>query len=761
MAAQSKPSPHAEKHRTGKAVTLVTVALLLSMQTPGTALAEEGKEAGLLEEIVVTARKREESLQDVPIAITAVTESGLTEKGVAEIIDLTQTVANFTFNGNGSALSAIGIRGIVAATRNIGFESGIGVYIDQVYVGRPSAFNQNLDDIQQVEVLRGPQGTLFGRNTIGGAVNITTKTPGNELEGKVKITGGNLNRFNASGFVSGPIVEDKVYGKVSLYSIRRDGFIDNAYDNSKLSDEDRKGYRASLRFTPTENLAITLSADDMEESTNRMFTQYTATDATSPLFGLYNLVLAGDPSTALAPNRTSQNFRPAENRDLSGQSLRAVWDFESGARLVSITSQRDTDFLLIADDDASPLFLSHTSFADDSELFTQELRWESAANETYDYLFGLYYQDSDASANRSTRIGTPLPLVGITNGAGFVVGAEGCICSRSSVVSESFAVFASGNYRFSEQWSMALGLRYTEEEKSLVFDQTNTAFTMHPNINTRPGIDDSGISGNLSLSYAMENITYFASIGRGFKSGGFNPDIVPNDQISFDEESVWSYELGVKSIVAGGRVRLNASAFFTDYQDQQVQRLGSSPIGGTGFQISNADSEITGAELEITALPAENLELGLSLGLMDTEYTGFDKCSTTEDNATDAMGALIQLDCAGNKLSYVPDISYSFSAKYTLPLGFADLIARAEYNYKDEVHSEPGNFDRTFVDGYDRINLRLSLIGESGAWEVSAWGKNIGDDENEQFSWYIPSFQTVYSSYSIGIEYGVDLIFNF
>jgi iron complex outermembrane receptor protein len=753
-------SPILKQEKPTKAVLLAAIAMLLS-QTASPVLAQ-GEERLALEEITVTARKREESLQDVPIAITAVTETQLDERGVAELIDLTKSVPNFTFNGNGSTLSALGIRGIVAATRNIGFESGMGVYVDQVYVGRPSAFNQNLDDIQQVEVLRGPQGTLFGRNTIGGAVNITTKTPSNELESKVKLTAGNYNRFNASGFISGPIVEDKVYAKASLYSMQRDGFVDNAFDNSKLSNEDRIGYRASLRFTPTENLDITVSADDMEERTDRAFSQWTATDITSAVYGLYNVVLAENPATALEPNLTSQDFRPAENRDLSGQSVKAILDLESGARLVSITSQRDADFLLIADDDAVPAYLSHTTFNDKSELFTQELRWESATNDSYDYLFGIFYQDSDASASRSTLIGTPPPLQGAgnLNGAGFEYGADGCICSESTVETESFAVFVSGNYRFTEELSLALGLRYTDEEKSLVFDQTNTAFTGHPDISAQPSIDDSGVSGNISLSYATDNVSYYASVGKGFKSGGFNPDIVPNDQIGFDEETVLSYEIGAKSTLADGRVGLNAALFFTDYQDQQVQRLGSSSSGGTGFQISNADSEITGAELEITAAATERLELGLSLGLMDTEYTDFDECSTTEDNAV-IDGQLVQIDCAGNRLSYVPDLTYNLSAKYVLPLEFADLIIRGEYSYKDDVYSEPGNFARTYVSDTDTINLRLSLLGASGKWEVSAWGKNIGDNEDEEFSWYIPAFQSAYSSYSIGSEYGIDLVYNF
>jgi iron complex outermembrane receptor protein len=757
--------PHLKKNKITHTMTILGYALLISSQVPTSLMAQDiekeiNNDEIALEKIVVTARKREESLQDVPISITAFGEQQLESRGVTELTDLTESVPNFTFNGGGNTLSAIGIRGIVASTRNIGFESGIGVYIDQIYAGRPSAFNQNLDDIVQVEVLRGPQGTLFGRNTIGGAVNITTKTPGNDLEGKIKLTTGSYNRFNASGFISGPIVEDKLYAKASLYTINRDGFVDNEFDDTKLSDEDRKGYRFSLRFTPTDNLEFTFSADDMKERTNRLFTQWKSTDTSSAVYELYNIALADDISTAGIPNKTSQNFKPVENRDLSGQSLKIMWDSDSGARLVSITSQRDTDFLLKADDDASPFYSSHTTFSDTSEIFTQEFRWESSSEDNYNYLAGIYYQDSDAAADRSTMIGTPDALVGSTNGADFLVGSEGCLCSQSSVESESYGIFASGNYRFTDELTLALGLRYTEEDKSLIFDQTNTTFTGHPNVSTTPDINDSGVSGNISLSYSADDITYYASIGKGFKSGGFNPDIVPNDDISFDKETVISYEAGIKSTLLDNRLRLNAAVFFTDYQDQQVQRLGSSPAGGTGFQITNADSEITGAEIEVTALATENLQFSFSMGLMDTEYTDFDNCSTTADNAM-VDGQFVQLSCNGNKLSYVPDVSYSLSSTYTIPMDFADLVARVEYNYKDDVFSEPSNFERTAVASTNTVNFRVSLLGNETAWEVSAWGKNIGDNEDEQFSWYLPPFQTTYSSYSIGSQYGVDFIYNY
>ena len=746
--------------------TAMNVTVMVSLSTPANAQ---------IDEIVVTARKRVENAQQVPIAITAVTEAQLDKIGSTDVVDLTNSVPNFAHNGSGNVLSAVGIRGIVAATRNIGFESGMGVYVDEIYVGRPSAFNQNLDDVQQVEVLRGPQGTLFGRNTVAGALNITTKKPTNELDGKVKVTLGDRGRVNLSGFVSGPIVKDTVYAKVSAYSVKRNGYVENEFDGVKLNNEDRKGYRASLMFTPNDNLEIVLSADNLTEETNRAFTVFRQSDSTSPLFGLYNGLFANNAccSSTRGPNVTNQNAGPVENRDLSGQSLRAAYELESGHSLISLTSRRDTDFFLIADDDTTPLTLSHSTFGDQSELFTQEFRVESPATDLLDYVVGVYYQNTDSSSSRMTEITTPGAFNGvpnvtngagraITDAAGNIVTAVGAITSAASVDAESYAVFGSMNYQLSDPLKLTVGLRYTSEEKSLDFMQMNTSFTGAPDVTAMPEIEDSGLSGNVSLAYAVnEDVNIYVSAARGFKSGGFNPDIVPNDDISFGEEVVNTFEAGLKSSFMDNKVRLNAAAFFTDYKDQQVQRLGTSPTGGTGFQITNADSEILGAEFELTVNPIENLILNASLGLLDHEYTDFDDCSATEDNQQSSPGQFVLINCDGNKLSYVPDVTYAVSAEYSVPFTYGELYGRIAHNFKDSQFSEPGNFARTAVPDSKRTDLRVGFRDKNDRFELAAWGKNIGDREDLQFSWYIPAFQTSYQSYGIGSEYGVDFIVNF
>jgi len=760
---------------------IVVGAVLVAFNTKSV-YAAEADEASINKDsnehvIMVTARKRSEDLQDVPIAITVVSEQDIDQRGVLELIDLTKSVPNFVHNGNGSTLSATGIRGVVASTRNIGFESGMGVYIDGVYVGRPSAFNQNLDDILQLEVLRGPQGTLFGKNTIAGAINITTKKPSETMEGRIKATIGDLDRRNISGFISGPIKGDVLLGKISLYSVERDGFVNNAFDNSKLSNENRNGYRVSLVYNPNEDLEIIFNADDMEETTNRMFTQWRGTDVTSPLAGLYNFALADNPccfASGIVPNLTAQNGDNIENRDLSGQNLQIISDLESGHTFTSISSVRNTDFLLGADDDGTPLDISHSRFEDKSDLFTQELRLDSPDNENYNYVVGLYYLNSDSSASRETRVFTPLGVfdgipnflngagVPITDAAGNLVLLEGTVASESSVDSESYAVFGSLNYNINDDTTLTVGLRYTSEEKSLQFQQINTAFTGHPNVATSPSIKDSGLSGNVALRYSFnDNMSVYASFSRGFKSGGFNPDIVPNDDIVFDQEIAHTSEIGVKSVFLDNRVRLNLAAFYTDYQDQQVQRLGVSELGGTGFQISNADSEISGLEMELNGNVTDNFEVGVSVGILDHQYKNFANCSTTEDNQVDAGGQFVLLDCAGNKLSFVPDLTYNIMAQYTTTTSVGDLFARVEYGYKGKSFSEPGNFARTAIGSSNTTDFRVGYNDPDGSIEISFWGKNISDKENRLFSWYIPAFQSSYQSFSIGAEYGVDFILNF
>ncbi|WP_019528999.1 TonB-dependent receptor [Dasania marina] len=758
-------------HAIAKAVAVSGVSVFLASQFPVSAHAAE---KFALEEVVVTARKREESLQDVPIAVSAFGSDQLTAMGANETVDLVNRVPNMAYDGGGNALSGMGIRGIVTTTRNIGFESGMGAYIDQVYLGRPVAFNQPLADVAQVEVLRGPQGTLFGRNTIAGAINITTKKPNHEeFEGTAKATIGNFNTVNASLFMTGPLTDD-LAGKVSVYSQERDGSAKNYFNGKDINTEDKKGIRLGLNWDASEKLELSFNADYLEQKMDRFFSELNYTPDfpfSPPAFSGDLGTLTTDPYSGDAhPNQSSQDGPTFENREVGGASLHVNWMLDNGMAITSITAYRIADFDLGADDDSRPIAGSHSLFGDSSDSFTQELRLESMDNEDYNWMVGFYYLDQTAEASRATSIATPAFLVGATNVNGFTLAPIGAISSESEIDTQAVALFFNSNYHLNQDLTLSLGLRYTEESKEMDFRQVNSTFTSHPSLTTAPDIDDEAISGNIALNYTLsDNSSAYVSASRGFKSGGFNPDIVPSADIGFDSETVWSYELGYKADLVDGRVRVNAALFFTDYEDLQVQRLAVTDVG-VGFAINNAKAaEIFGFEGEILALLTENLQVEASVGYIDSEYTDFDNCGG-DINAIDNFnsnvftGSTLPINvesCNGNQLTLAPELTASAAVQYTQGVFDGELTYRAEWGYKSETFAEPNNFERTQVDSRDVVNLRIGYLSGDQTWSVAAWGKNIGNDEYEEFTWIIPSYNNVFSTYNIGATYGVDATYHF
>lgn len=716
----------------------------------------------IFDEVVVTARKIEENLMDVPIAISAVTEKELTARGVNEVADLTKSVPNFTGVASSSSIGGMGMRGIVSVTRNVGFESGMGVYVDQVYVGRPAAFNQNLADIAQVEVLRGPQGTLFGRNTIAGAINITTKKPSDEVEGRVKATAANFETYNLSASVMGPLMENSLYGKINVYSHNRNqGYVDNlAADKGDLGEDRTRGFRAGLRWEARDDLEISLDVDSMKgEGASTVFN---ITEVGSNAPGPFAVL----PDYAGEANVTAQNEETLEERDVSGSALRLVWDINDELTLTSVTAYREVNLDLAADNDSRDLPLSSSTFLDDSSQFTQEVRLQGDIADGWDYMLGLYYLKQEASAIRATTVATPpftrvmAPLypgflVGEINNAGNAVQPFGVLSSDAKVDSEAYALFASSNYDLTDALTLNVGLRYTLEEKTMDFFQDNTSSTLHPQVFSTPEIDDEAWSGNLSLTYALDNMTLYGSASRGFKSGGFNPDIIPSsDEIQFGSEKVWSYEVGVKSDMADGRVRMNAALFFTDYEDLQVQRLAVTPVG-PGFAITNADkAEIWGVEAEIQVRPIEGLDLSAGIGYIEPEYKKFPNCAS-------GAGGMNPVDCDGKQLNYAAKMTGSASAQYGFSVGDAGaMYLRADWSYRDESFSEPTNVVRSRVESYDVIDVRLGFRSNDERWELALWGKNLADDEYELAILTVPSFDNTFSAYNIGRTYGVDFIYN-
>jgi len=716
--------------RTASAAGLIAVSLIPAGQA---ATAPEDA----LEEIVVQARKRAENAQDVPIAITTVSESRIKEFGADKMSELVAHVPNFDWDPVGiNVLSSWGLRGIVDQSRNAGQESGLGLYVDGVYVGRPAGFNASLADIDHIEILRGPQGSLYGRNTIAGAVNITTKKPGDELGLTADVNLGNYKRRNVELGVSGPLVSGSLLGKLSAFSQENDGYIHNLADGRNLLNDKREGGRGALYWTPADNLEVRLAGDVMHENHRSTFG------------------LAADPQLTAIPGwyfpdhfTTNQNDPNFEKLDSGGGSLTVNWTVPSGLLLTSITADRINNFNLDNDDDAGPSTLTHSHFIDKSAMFSQELRLTSPSGGSYDYVAGLYYMDENVRSNRHTAVVSF--AIDPTEGVG--------ILSNAKVQTRSAAVFGNVNYHFSPTWTLGVGLRYTDDKKDANFTQLVNAPLGFPALVAFPSASrvDKQVSGDVTLNWKPhEDLLGYGTVRKGFKSGGFQTDIIDFSDpalFSFKPETAVTYELGLKTEAVHHTVRMNGAVFDTEYKDMQVSQL-----VGLGFTTNNAGkSRIKGVELEIDYLPVEHLTLGISGGLLDAKYLQFPRC--------DALG--LGVDCSGNRLQFTPRWNLGTTIDYHQPVSQGTLIFHVDstsrgYEYSDAVNSDGRDLvpnDPTHstawplkIGGYTLIGARVGFETAQKVWGFYAWGKNLTNKGYDLRRWRYPITPLLFGSPPFG-----------
>ncbi|MBB3861290.1 iron complex outermembrane receptor protein [Novosphingobium hassiacum] len=685
-------------------------------------LAQEAIDDGALETIVVVARKRAENVQTVPISITAITGEGLQARGIARVSDLVSAVPNLSQDGGGSVIGAIGIRGIVSQTRNIGFDSGLGVYVDGVLGVRPNSFDQELPDIATLEVLRGPQGTLFGRNTTAGAINITTRKP--DLEAfhvEARAAYGNLNQAEGSVYLTGPLAPGKLGFKIAGSIASRDGYIRNLLSDDKLNNLDRKSLRGGLFWKAGDDVDVSLGGSWLKQA-DRLLLGQVADNTRGGLAGL--------PGFFDDPYLVAQDAGSLQTREIWTTNLNVDWRL-GDYTLTSITAYGDNKSQLLDDDDARPIPLSTSNFQDGARQFTQELRLASPGGKSFDYLIGLYYLHQDADADRATSVFGP-------PGPGAFLGA---ISSISTLKTDAYAIFASGNLRPADGITISGGLRYNIETRNLDFRQTNTSFVPLPNLTAQLDRKDENLSGNLSVTYEFaSNARVYASVARGFKSGGFNPDIVGSTDISFGPENAWSYEAGFKADLLDRKLRVNAAAFYTDYKDLQV-----SALVGAAFQIRNAAAaKIKGFEIEVTAKPVRAFEFNFGAGYTDATYDDFPGCGPG-------------LNCAGNRLPFVPKLSLNAGGQLTLPVAEGSLVLRSDLSWRSSVFYEASNVPDGKLPGYVLVNGRIGYTFADDKLTVAVFGRNLFDNRYRDFSFYLAPFDQRMVRWAPPRTYGLEI----
>ncbi|PMG50814.1 TonB-dependent receptor [Shewanella sp. 10N.286.52.B9] len=661
-----------------------------------------------IEVIQVTSQKRAQSINEVPIAISAMNETDIERLGAQDVRDMQFSVPNMIVTGYIESSPSFGIRGISDRSRNPGYDNRVGVYIDGVWVGRSSAANQSALDVERVEVLRGPQGTLFGKNTVAGAINIITKRPhSDELSGRLGVDIGNFGLQSYNGSINVPFSED-FSGRLSVTKTDRDGFVENSdplgviLPADKFVDEfnnkDELATRAQFYWHAGENTNVSLSFDYVENKAN---------------------VLLGEKvDDPLAPDVNVVSLDSTQRLDstIKGSGLTIDHTFANDFQLTSVTGLRSSEWNLSdVDEDYSPLPYAFTEFqTEDSTHFSQELRLASPAYESFDYIVGAYYLtqsiegDSDVQAFAPALNPAAPPVY---------VGAS----RVADVDADSYALFAHGNYRFTDQWSITAGLRYTYEEKAIDYTIVDTS-GLFTNLSAKESRDASDVSPTVSLNWIpVEDLLLFARYSRGFKSGGYNADLINDaEALPFEDESVDSYEIGFKSPFLDNTLNLNANVFISQHDDYQVQSFTQLPSGGTAITITNAaEVESKGFELELQWQPIDSLQLWANYGYTDAEFKAFPEPA--------GPGT----DFSGNQLAEAPKYTYGIGAEYRYSLNYGDFVVQADYFKRDKFYSNPDNAVSNLNQERGESAARIGFEAESGAWNVFLWGKNLADDVSQ------------------------------
>lgn len=701
--------------RIGQNITLLSVALMLaaplSVAAQNDDRSDEAAPVGL-DRVTVTAQRIEESLQDVPLAVSAIESETLEQSGIDSIDDLSMRVPGLTMGRFNSAQPQIYIRGIGSTDLSASADASVGVFIDGVYISRVGGMDLNFFDLERVEVLRGPQGTLYGKNVVGGAINYVTRVPSSEFGARAEVQLGDYSRQDFRGLVEGPISET-VNAKMAINRSKRDGYSINATTGSDLSDDDSIGLRGQLHFFMDNNVNVLLSTDYQRSrlaGTNR--------ECIGEQFVFFPWFAPGSPFAAspcspdpFVNELTEDGFTDI---DLFGVSATTNWSLD-WADLTSITAFRRSEVALKDEFSASDAPLVVRNVLDDSDQFTQEFRLAGGDPEQLQWLAGYYflYADIDRLENNDFS-GNDIPL-GLPSFLSFNT------FYFQSNKTTNHALFGQATRSLTDRLSLKAGVRYSWEEKRANirtegFDPTGSFLAAPYEVSPKKSWSSFTPMVSLDYHFSPTSMTY-VSFSEGVKSGGFNG--VARDQASaeqgYDEERARQYEVGLKSEFLNNRLRLNLAAFYIDYTDLQVFQL----VDGASLVVSNAaDATSQGFEAEMWAVLSEQWSLRGSYAYLDATY----------DNFINQDGQ----DFSGNRLTRSPKHSYNVALNFDTRLtNGMRLSALAEYSYRTRIFFGADNFPLVGDPSMGLLNARVTL-GLNENWDLSVWGSNLTNEVYRQ-----------------------------
>ena len=708
-------------------VNRAVAAILFAQVAAGVAHAQTAP----LEEVVVTAQKRAGNLQDTPIAISAVTGDAIEKLNIDDIGAIAAANPSLVYSEAGGE-AQLYIRGIGSNIFNIGADQSVATHIDGVYTGRANMGLTQFLDIDRVEILRGPQGTLYGRNATGGAINIISRAPTDEFEGYVSGLVGSFDRIDVRGAVSGPITEN-LSGRLAVRRLKDDGYTEDLdpQGGDKVDDNDLAALRGSLRWK-SDALTATLIAEYSEFE-----------NGNTSIFPIDNTGLAE--SLGAKPNRDihkTYNNTPSFHEWETGAVTGILdWTLTDTTNLNLTVGYRDWDSDFLFNTDGTEIEITRTTLSYESEQLSAELRL-SGESGWGRWLVGAYWFDEDKyGALGLVRSGFTPPAVLVPRS--FIFRAEG--------TGEATALFGQVDFKLADTWTLSAGLRYSDEKKGDFLRQSTLLpdnellglFTPNPIPDATPASTRrvsrswDAWTPRVGLEFRpSDDRLFYLTYSEGFKSGGFNDLSVVNPP--FDPELVDSIEVGAKTEWLGGRLRANASAFYYDYTDLQVSVFASVGSITTTFTTNAAEATVQGLELDLVAKVTESLDIAASLAVLDATYdrfvTPYGSC-TAVNVALDArcagrVGLPRLIDAAGNRLNNAPEFKGSVSATYRFDLsGGGSISLQGAAHHQGRVYFLPANTTVMSQSSYTLVDARIGYENESGDLAVGAFVKNLADED--------------------------------
>jgi iron complex outermembrane recepter protein len=766
---------------------LVAAMLAAPIFCSGTVLAQE------LEEVVVTAEKRSQSIQDVPLSVAAIGGSDIRVGKISDLNDIAFKVPGVTFNEFNVGEPRLYIRGIGNSSDSAASDQAVGVFLDEVYIGRTGGVGFDLFDLERIEILRGPQGTLYGKNTNGGAINIVTSRPSQDNEVRLSASAGNYDLMNFKGLVNGALT-DSISGKLVAQYQERDGYGDNVITpdeiktlgdlsqsqligpsigasggGDELDDAEKRSIRGQLLFDLSDAMSLLVGADYSKDKTNG--TCRHLQNLEEGVLGLGTFWALGMSDNYKSDDRNcATQFDVEQEREIKGGMARFEMDLE-WADFLSISAYRESDYDFVDDLTGIPLIDLAAPAPPGSGLppgawtppenvingvdesasqFSQEFRL-TGTREAVDWVLGVFYMDEDVDRKEEyyTQYSTILQQVRGLAGVGDVLFTQ----DNSTT---SMAVYGQADWHITEQWTLTYGGRYSYDEKKITQDAIDLLGggvptgvpLIGPEFPAPVKADDdwSDYTNKVSVSYQPnEDIMLYVTYSEGYKSGAFpsqaNQPSAATQAV--DPETVENYELGIKSTWWDNRIQFNASVYSMDYNDLQVFDLNTSLL----LVLSSAQAESDGVDVDFNILLTENLVISTSYNYSDATYTDF----------INSNGR----DYGDNDLVYAPDSAFTIDADYHLDIGSAGALDfNVSYNWKDEYFTNASNDEKTRQDDIGMLGASIGWVSTDQSWTATVWGKNL-DDEQQLASLIVDPTQITSESYMAPRTYGVTVTKSF